>query len=56
MTVKEYVFTRPKDTYGKHIRVLDQNKKSCGEWWKNSNEKVTDVKITSKMIFIFIKK
>ena len=55
MTVKEYIENRPFKTYGKKIRILSaKTHRNCGGWIENEKKKIKDIKITSKIIFIFI--
>ena len=55
MTVKEYIENRPFKLYGKKIRVLSAGThKNMGDWLKYANATIKEVKITSKIIFIFI--
>ena len=54
MTVREYVYTRPKEIYGKPIRILDSNHKYIGQWWLFPDYIIKEVKVTTKYIFIFI--
>ena len=54
MTIREYVYTRPKEIYGRPIRVLDKNHKYIGQWWLFPDYEVKEVKVTTKYIFIFV--
>ena len=55
MTVKEYLDTRSKTTYKKQIRILDAlTKKYIGAWNDYPTAKIYAVKVTTKIIFIFI--
>lgn len=55
-TVREYIENRPTELYGKKIRVLDvTTHKNLGEWLRNADKKIKDIKITEKIIFIFVK-
>lgn len=55
MTIREYIENRPSTAYHKKIRVLKANThKNCGEWLQNENAIIKDIKITTKIIFIFI--
>lgn len=54
MTVREYVYTRPKETYGRQIRLLDKDHKYMGQWWVFPELEIKDIKITAKFIFIFV--
>lgn len=56
MTVKEYLDTRSQTTYKKQIRILDAStKKYLGTWILYPNAEIQSLKITTKIIFIFIK-
>ncbi len=55
MTVKEYLENRPSTEYNKHIRILSATtKKSLGAWTEFANCQVVSVKVTTKIIFIFV--
>lgn len=55
LTVKEYLDRRSSDRYNKSIRILDKDtKKNCGNWLDNADRIVYNVKVTSKVLFIFI--
>jgi len=54
MTVKDYVYDRPKTLYGRPIRILNSNHKYLGQWWMFSDSEIKEIKITTKYIFIFI--
>ena len=54
MTVREYVYTRPKEIYGRPIRLLDKNHKYIGQWWLFPELEVREVKVTAKYIFLFV--
>lgn len=55
MTVYEYVINRSESTYGKKIHVLDRvSHKNLGKWLDNKDKEVYDIKVTSKILFIFI--
>jgi len=56
MTVKEYLDTRAKTTYKKQIRILSvSTKRYLGTWVLYPNAEIQSIKITTKIIFIFIK-
>ena len=55
MTVFEYLTNRPEGTYGKKIHVLDKiSHKNLGKWLDNRDKEVYDIKVTSKILFIFV--
>ena len=55
MTVREYIENRPTELYGKKIRVLDnKSHRNLGEWLHNADKPIKDIKITTKIIFIFV--
>ena len=54
MTVKDYVYTRSKELYGRPMRILDKNHKYIGQWWLFPDYEVKEVKVTTKYIFIFV--
>lgn len=55
MTVKEYLDTRAKTTYKKQIRILSAStKRYLGIWTLYPNAKIQSLKVTTKIIFIFI--
>ena len=56
MTVREYIENRPTELYGKKIRILDnKSHRNLGEWlYNNANKPIKDIKITTKIIFIFV--
>ena len=54
-TVKDYLENRIYATYGKKIRILDKvSKKYLGKWIDFSEAIIKEIKITKKIIFIFI--
>ena len=57
MTVKTFLDNRNNSTYGKSIRILDnETKKNCGNCLHNFDAIVISIKITKKYLFIFVKK
>lgn len=55
LTVWEYMNNRNEISYGKQVRILDnETHKSYGPWYQNTSAEVKAVKITSKFLFIFI--
>ena len=54
-TVRDYLENRKSTTYNKKIRILDNvSKKYLGEWIEFSEAIIKSIKITTKIIFIFI--
>lgn len=55
LTVKNYIEKRASQSYGKTIRILDaKTHASRGSWFNNQEAIVKEVKITSRVLFIFI--
>ena len=56
MNVIEYIRHRSESTYGKRIRILDNyTHRSLGPWTCNADRDIMDIKVTEKIIFIFVK-
>lgn len=57
MTLKEYLETRDNATFGRSIRIIDDvTRKNRGSVIENFSAIVISVKVTSKYLFIFVKK
>ena len=55
MTVKQYLEKRPKATYGKGIRILNNvTRRNMGGTIAHLSASVKNTKVTEKYIFIFI--
>lgn len=52
LTVEQYIDRRGSQTYGKHIRVIGGVTSS---WLDNRKKEVDRVKVTDKIIFIYVK-
>ena len=55
MKVKEWIEQRPRELYGRNIRILNlTTNKYMGDWTDYQDRYVLRTKITTKIIFLFI--
>ena len=55
MKVREWIEQRPRELYGRGIRILNlTTNKYMGDWTDYQNRIVLRVKITTKYIFLYI--
>ena len=55
MKVREWIEQRPRELYGRGIRILNlTSNKNMGDWTDNQDRYVLKVKITTKYIFLYI--
>lgn len=55
MRVKEWIENRPRDLYGRGIRILNlTTNKNMGVWTDFQERIVLRVKVTTKYIFLYI--
>ena len=55
MRVREWIEQRPRDLYGRAIRILNlTTNKNMGDWTDYQNRYVLRVKVTTKFIFLYI--
>ena len=55
MKVREWIENRPRDLYGRGIRILNlTSNKNMGDWTDYQDRYVLRVKIKTKYIFLYI--
>ena len=55
MTLKTYLDTRTKSSYGKHLRIIDKTTgRNCGSCTLHFNAPMVGLKYTKNFLFIFI--